>query len=106
MWRSLPSKERDRLAVRAAKLMQDPPVFKEAMREALRAWPISCEVNLSNTGSNRLAWLGHAGCYQALKSPEDATRQGWHYLSKEEQDEANRVAQEVIEEWEAQYAEA
>lgn len=94
------------MAAHAARLMKDPTLFKDAMRQAVKVWPISCEVNLSNTSNNRIAWLGHAGCFQGVGSTEESTRQGWHYLSGGQQDEANRVAAEVIAEWEAAYAQA
>lgn len=106
MWKPISAKERNRMAAHAARLMKDPLLFKDCMRRAVKAWPVSCEVNLSNTSNNRIAWLGHAGCFHGVGSHEDATRQGWHYLTAEQQDAANRVAAEVIEEWEAQYAEA
>lgn len=106
MWRTVTAMQRRRYAAQAAILMREPDKFKRAMQKALRDWPISCEFNLSNVSNNRLAWLGHAGCYAALQSPEDATRFGWNQLNEIEQDEANRVAQEVIDEWEENYAQA
>jgi hypothetical protein len=106
MWRQVPAKSRHRYAREAAMLMKKPDVFKAAMERAVREWPVSAEVNLSNPSNNRIAWLGHAGCYAATESPEDATRQGWHYLKRPEQDEANRVAAEVLTAWEERYAQA
>jgi len=104
MWRICPTSEKDHFAEQSAALMRETSSFKESMQKALTDWPISCEKNLSARCMNRRAWLGHAGCCIATGSPEEATRQGWHYLTEEEQIDANRVADEVIAEWEATYA--
>jgi hypothetical protein len=103
MWRICSSSEKDNFAEQAAALMKETLSFKESMQSALVKWPISCKMNLSAKCMNRRAWLGHAGCCIAIGSPEEATRQGWHYLTDEEQIEANRVTDEVISEWEASY---
>jgi hypothetical protein len=66
------------------------------MMEALDTWPKSCDANLTAESVNRIAWLGHAGCCIATKSPEEATRVAWHTLDQSEQDEANRAAEEVL----------
>ena len=100
MWQKITGIEADDFAERAANLMREPDVFKSAMRLALKQWPVSCEHNLSAKPINRLAWLGHAGCYLGAGSPEECTRGGWWMLDADQQDEANRVAQEVVEEWE------
>lgn len=100
MWRHVPKAEFDAHAKQAADLMRDPPAFKAAMMRAVTEWKYSVEHNLSDMGQNRKAWLGHAGSVLAIGSPEDATRAGWCTLNRHEQDEANRVAQEVIDFWE------
>ena len=104
MWKILSTEERNKYADVAASIMKDENRFKIAMLDALDKWPISCEVNLSARCMNRRAWLGHAGCCVDSGCPEEATRQGWHYLSEEEQQKANIVADEVILEWENRYA--
>lgn len=103
MWRIVRGDERKRYVEAAADLMRDSDAFKSAMRKALIEWALSCEVALTAEGVNRIAWLGHAGCCVATGSPEEATRCGWHTLDHGEQDEANRVAAEVLDEWEAMY---
>ena len=84
--------------------MRDSDTFKTAMLRAIAEWPLSAEVALTADATNRIAWLGHAGCCIATGSPEEATRAGWHTLSQSGQDEANRVAGEVLEAWEGTYA--
>jgi hypothetical protein len=99
MWRIVRGDKRMENAGKAANLMRDSHAFGSAMRRALSEWPKSCAHNLTAENTNRLAWLGHAGNLLGVGSPEENTRIGWHMLNKFEQDEANRVAQEVLDEW-------
>ena len=103
MWRGVSGPEKIGYIYAAAALMENPVQFREAMLAALMAWPRSCEMNLSAVTLNRLAWLGHAGCFLATQSPEETTRLGWHTLGETEQDVANRVAQAVVLIWEERY---
>lgn len=99
MWRIVRGEERKDYIAASAKLMRDPARFKAAMQEAIETWVNSCQHNLTAEAVNRIAWLGHAGCCVGVQSPEDCTRAGWHTLTRPEQDEANRVAAEVLTEW-------
>jgi hypothetical protein len=101
MWRIIRGEERKGFIFAAAELMKNPERFKYHMGRALDEWPNSCEHNLTADNVNRIAWLGHAGCCLGVNSPEEATRAGWHTLSKPQQDEANRVAAEVLATWDA-----
>lgn len=97
MWRIVRGEKRKDYIAAAAELMQSPSDFRDAMVKAVEDWPKSCEANLTAESVNRIAWLGHAGCCIATASPEDCTRTAWHTLDRYEQDEANRVAGEVLE---------
>lgn len=99
MWRITRGLERKEYIRNSASLMREPIRFKRAMQAACDEWINSCAHNLTAENVNRIAWLGHAGCCVEVQSPEDATRAGWHTLSKAEQDEANRVAKEVLDAW-------
>lgn len=103
MWRIVRGKERQNNIAAAGDLMRCPDEFKEAMRQALKKWPASCEAAFTSADNNQIAWLGHAGCCISTGSPEENTRAAWHTLTPEEQADANRVAAEVIEEWRAVY---
>ncbi len=103
MWRTVSGVRAGHFINASADLMRCPAEFKEAMQQAVKLWPLSAEHNLTCVSLNRIAWLGHAGCCVATNSPEDLTRLGWHTLNIQEQDEANRVAGEVLKEWEADY---
>jgi len=99
MWRIVRGEEREVFLRKAANLMRDSRKFQAAMERAVREWQNSCLHNLTAESSNRLAWLGHAGCLLATGSPEENTRIGWHTLNADEQNEANRTAQVVLDKW-------
>jgi hypothetical protein len=99
MWRNVSQRERDAYTLVTAELMRFPDKFEQAMLRALAEWPNSCEVVFTAPSMNHQAWLGHAGCFLATQSPEDATRLGWHQLTLAEQHRANAAADRVISEW-------
>lgn len=99
MWAIVRGQERMSNALKAAALMRETTRFKHFMKMATHEWPKSCQHNLTAENSNRLAWLGHAGCLLGVGSPEENTRIGWHMLSQFEMDAANKAAQEVLDEW-------
>ena len=99
MWRIVRGNQRMENALKAAALMRETERFKFFMRRASNEWVKSAKHNLSIENSNRLAWLGHAGCCLGVDSPEENTRIGWHMLNKYEQEKANEAAQIVLDEW-------
>lgn len=86
---------------KVAHILGTPAVFREAARSMLAEWANAAEHNLTtNFGSNRYAWVGQATCCHLAGVPESATRLAWWTLTPAEQVAANRVAAEVIAEWE------
>lgn len=82
----------------------DAELYGSWMMKVVDDWEYSCQHNLSNNTQNRKAWIGHAACAYAKQCPEDIVRKAWSYLTKEQQTEANKKAQEAIEEWERRNA--
>lgn len=99
MWRTVPGCERERYRQLAAGLMRDPETFLRVSRMVLREWPVSAAVNLSAGNINQKAWLGHAACCMATRSPEDVTREAWHTLTEREQAKANEIVDVAIGEY-------
>ena len=99
MWKIIGGKAKAVFLQAAANLMRDDAAFEGAMMRAFEEWPNSCLHNLTAEDTNRLAWLGHAGCFLATGSPEENTRCGWHTLTGAEQDAANATAQRVLDAW-------
>lgn len=78
----------------------DAELYGEWMWRVVCGWPVTCEHNLTNTNSNRRAWLGHAAAYKAIGCPESITRKAWGYLTDEQRVQADAKADEVISIWE------
>jgi len=105
MWRIIRGEERKPLKDAAADHMKNTTDFEESMTWAVTHWPNSCEHWLTCSSVNHRAWLGHAGCCVSTTAPEDITREAWHTLTQEQQDEANAAADRALEKWRTAYAE-
>ena len=66
-------------------------------------WGRAAEHNLTNVHRNRQAWLGQAACCMMHGAPEYITKLAWGRLSEEKREAANKVADEVIADWEEKY---
>lgn len=81
-----------------AEFLSDDDRFKEALEHVISEWKYSCEHYLTNKAMNRIAWLGQASlCYATGISSK--FRSGFHNLSPEQQDRANRIAYEYLLKW-------
>jgi hypothetical protein len=78
--------------------LSDTDRFRTAAKAMVDAWPMSCEHYLTNVSMNRIAWIGQASVCFKLGIPS-CFRGGWSLLSKEQQDAADAVALEVLNEW-------
>jgi hypothetical protein len=100
MWHSLPKEEFNEMLPKAIEFTGNHELYGAWMLKVLKVWPISCEQNLTDNSINRRAWIGHAACCLAIGCPENITRQAWHYLTKDQQDDANNKADQAISIWE------
>lgn len=105
MWRTVSGKKRLVLLKKAIEFTGNAELYGSFMLVIIEKWPITCEHHLTEIGSNRKAFVGHAAAQFAIKSPEDITRQAWGHLSLEQQDEANYKADQAIAIWEKKYNE-
>lgn len=103
MWRKVERQERAAMLDRAIAFTGDHALYGRYMLRAVSEWPVACEHNLTDMQMNRLAWVGHAATCIAIGCPEDITRQAWAYLTQQQQDLANRQAENAIETWERAY---
>jgi len=81
-----------------ADFLRDIHRFKRALNRVKQEWPLSCEQFLSNESINRIAWLGQAAMCIDTGIPRKY-RAGFMLLSVQEQEAANRTAQECLAEW-------
>ena len=104
MYKTISGEEKKMLLQKAVEFTGNHDLYGLHMLKVVDLWPKSCEHNLTDLGSNRRAWIGHAACCLATQCPEDITREAWGYLSKQQQDDANAQADFAIEYWESKYA--
>lgn len=90
------------MVISAITLLRNPDNFYDVLKKVVVNWPIATKVNLTNLQQNRRAWLGAAACSYDAKVPEILTRIAWNCLDKNIQDEANAIAEKIINEFESQ----
>lgn len=87
-----------------ANLLSSRELCHKEMQRAVYAYPISAQQHLSKP-TGRRPWIGAAACNVAFGANEEEVRIAWNfYMSTEQQDMANQVADHVIAEWEASNA--
>lgn len=84
---------------KAADILGNPKVCREAMEKVVSEWKIATEYNLSNAEINRKAWLGQAACSIYGNVHEDETREAWGQLTDRQRITANAIASDIIKKW-------
>lgn len=102
---ALSCEEPDQKRTASRELLGEAERFRSVCWEVLEAWPYAAEVNMTNKESNRRAWLGQAACCFDHEAPEFIVRQAWAALTPEQRTAANRMADQVIAQWEVDRAE-
>ena len=64
---------------------------------------LSTKVNFTNKMFNPVSWLGQATCNLMINATAQEVCQAWMSMTKQQQDKANGIAREVIEEWREKY---
>lgn len=77
--------------------------LKENMTDTTKTYTISTKVNFTNKMFNPVSWLGQATCNLLIGATAQETCQAWLTMTKEQQDKANNIAKEVIQEWRDKY---
>jgi hypothetical protein len=81
-----------------AKFLSDSDRFRNALNHVINEWVNSCEHYLTNSAMNRIAWLGQAAmCYETGIPSKYCS--GFNLLTDEEQEEANLVALDALNDW-------
>jgi hypothetical protein len=104
MYRSLYGEEKSAMLKKAVEFTGDPELYGGWMLKVVEQWPICCEQNLTATNMNLQAWIGHAAACMAIGSPDEITRAAWSELTQDQQDRANKKADEAIAYWRDLYA--
>ncbi len=77
-------------------LLTNSVLFLETCKSVVKDWRITTSVHLTNNTINKKAWIGQASCNYLYKVPELLTRVAWGKLTKDQQENANNIAQTVI----------
>lgn len=77
--------------------------LKENMYDTTIIYEIATKVNFTNKMFNPISWLGQATCNRLINATAQEVCQAWLTMTKEQQDKANDIAKEVIEEWRQNY---
>jgi len=96
-------KDEEKYILLAIEMLTNNELFLNTCKEVLINWTISSRVNLTNKQCNRKAWLGQASCNFKYKVPEICTRIAWGKLNINQQNEANKIAEQVINSFELKY---
>lgn len=78
--------------------LADLHAFAEGIQATFKAWPNSCEHNLTNGSMNRIAWIGQAAACVARGLPS-TYRGGFSKLPAETQSAANALALKYLNKW-------
>lgn len=100
MWGSSNATRQDEMVDSCVNLFREYDMFEQACRNVLKEWPNSSLHNLSARVLNRIAWMGQAAQCVNHGAVEYETRTAWRLLDNEEREKCNRIAFNVIEEWE------
>lgn len=100
MYRDAGKDEYKKMVLAAIECLRNP---ENAMLSVVCEWVNSTKENLTDKKSNRKSWLGQAACCYQSGCNEKSTRQAWVSLTSDERDNANKIANQVIELWEKYY---
>lgn len=77
--------------------------LKENMYDTTITYEVATKVNFTNRMFNPVSWLGQATCNRLINATAQEVCRAWLLMTKEQQDKANNIAKEVIEEWRQNY---
>lgn len=91
---------------KAVWLLSNPDLLFQYMTRVAKEWKCATEQTFTNPNINHQAFLGQTACnlYDGIK--EDETREAWGLLTNSQRYRANKVADEVYDNWVADYERA
>lgn len=105
MWRKIENEEEERKLIRKAyyftRVWQK---YGRAMKKVVKAWPKTMINSLTNHSVNQRAFVGHCAVQYQLNIPEYITRIAWKQLTDKQREDADAIAQKVIDKWKKEYA--
>ena len=92
----------DQCEQKYAEFLSNEESFRIGLNGVINEWINSCEHYLTNKAMNRIAWLGQAAMCYATGIPSKYCA-GFNLLSPEQQDKANLIALDALNNWMVKY---
>lgn len=89
---------------KAIECLSDENICRTNMQKVVTEWQIASAEVLTNPESNGRAWLGQCACFMYAGCHDEETRKAWCMLAPQVQKKANKIADEVIYGYLAEYA--
>lgn len=102
---NISGKNKQEMINKVVQIFSDSELTEMLMRKVLNEWKYSCEHNLTNLSMNRIAYLGQSACCILAGIPSTITMEAWSLVPEEKRNEADKIADKLIKEWEVNYAE-
>ena len=91
--------EKEKKIALVLEMFNDENKTREYMTRVINEWVYSCEHNLTNSGMNKIAYLGQAACCLYAKIPNTITMEAWSLLENKIKKRSNKIAEEVLNIW-------
>lgn len=88
------------LLLKVVEMFNSKQLTKQNMLRVINEWTYSCEHNLTNDSLNKIAYIGQGACCLYAGVPSTITMEAWSLLTNEVKERSNKIALEVINEWE------
>jgi hypothetical protein len=102
MYKKLAKGDETQMLKKAIEFMGNWIRYGEAMAAVIQAWPKTMLNSLTNTSTNRRAFLGQCACAYEFNCPEYITRQAWKELTNQQRFDADKIADYHIKVYENQ----
>lgn len=93
--------QEDRIQL-AIKCLTDDSLCYRYMKMVTDYWKKACEQTFTNRMNHR-SFLGQCACFIFGGCRDNETRRAWWFLTEEQRQNANRIADRVYQEWRLEY---
>jgi len=93
---NISGKNKEELVKKVIEMFSNSKLTSEYMNKVINNWKYSCEHNLTNPSLNKVAYLGQAACCIYAGVPSSITMEAWHLVSKENRNNADNIAKEIL----------
>lgn len=104
MWRKIPQEQESEWLNKCIEFTGDWIKYGSAMEEVVKQWPRTMINSLTSPSTNKRAFVGHCAVQYKIQCPEHITRMAWKELTEKQRNDADEIAQIVIDDWIEKYA--